>query len=304
MTFARIQARLHAGRPLVLDADTGACFRSRGRALTRAGALGQLLREDPDAIVEHYLAETKSKVDVLCALTSDTTPRALAEVGMEHRAATLTGRSVELALEVARRASRPVAVAGVLGSDMVTALSSQRLVAELEEHAERLAVAGCELLVTRCLGSRFELLAAVRAAMRHQLPVWAVLETTSDGQLVTGDALEVLVPELRAAGVSALLFEIPGVDAAVALLEQARERVPATQDCVYGVLLASAAGSVRGFPDSSTRPGEWACGAQRLDAAGARVIGGGAGTTESHTAALAHALGALHPSIPAPAGPA
>lgn len=253
--------------------------------------------------MEHYLAEVDSKVDVLCALTSDTTPRALAEVGMEHRAAMLTGISVDLALEVAQAAPRPVAVAGVLGSDMVTALSSQRLVAELEEHAERLAVAGCELFLTRCLGSRFELMAAVHAAMPHQLPVWAVLEATSDGQLVTGDPLEVLVPELCAAGVSALLFEIPGVDAAVELLEQARERVPLTNGCVYGVLVASGADSVRGFPDASTQPGEWARGAQRLDAAGARVIGGGAGTTESHTAALAHALGALHPSIPAPARP-
>ncbi|MGE0323802.1 MAG: homocysteine S-methyltransferase family protein [Polyangiaceae bacterium] len=301
MSFAELQPRLLSGRPLVLDADTGACFRSRGRALTRAGALGKLLRENPDAIIEHYLAEVNSRVDVLCALTSDTTPRALAEVGMEHRAAMLTGLSVDLALEVAQAAERPVGVAGVLGSDMVSAMRSDRLAAELDEHAERLAVAGCELFLARGLGSHFELMAAVRAGKTRGLPIWAVLEASVDGQLVTGDSIEKSVTELRNAGVSAVLFEISGVAAAERILESAREVAPATPDCVYGVLVAGGVGSVRGFPDDDTRPGEWANGASRLDAAGARVIGGGAGTTESHTAALAHALGALHPSIPVPA---
>ncbi|MCA9628078.1 MAG: homocysteine S-methyltransferase family protein [Myxococcales bacterium] len=301
MSFAELQHRLTSGRPLVLDADTGACFRSRGRALSRAGALGKLLRENPDAIVEHYLAEVNSRVDVLCALTSDTTPRALAEVGMEHRAAMLTGLSVDLALDVARAADRAVGVAGVLGSDMVSAMRSDRLVAELEEHAERLAVAGCELFLARALGSHFELMAAVRAGTTRGLPVWAVLEATADGQLVTGDSIERSVTELREAGVSVVLFEISGVDHAERILESAREVAPATKDSVYGVLVAGGVTSVRGFPDDDTRPGEWAHGASRLDAAGARVIGGGAGTTESHTAALAHALGALHPSIPVPA---
>jgi hypothetical protein len=43
----------------------------------------------------------------------------------------------------------------------------------------------------------------------------------------------------------------------------------------------------------------WADHALDLDIAGARVIGGGAGTTEEHLDALARALGAVHPSFPA-----
>jgi hypothetical protein len=41
----------------------------------------------------------------------------------------------------------------------------------------------------------------------------------------------------------------------------------------------------------------WADHALDLDFAGARVIGGGAGTTEEHLHTLAVALGSLHPSI-------
>ena len=54
-----------------------------------------------------------------------------------------------------------------------------------------------------------------------------------------------------------------------------------------------------GFADRLARAEAWADHALDLDLAGARVIGGGAGTTEEHLHALASALGSLHPSITA-----
>jgi len=93
MGFELLKSRLSAGRPLVVDADTGASFRVRGVLLNSPGALGQLLRERPADVEAHYRAEIESRVDVLSALTADTTPRALSEVGMEHRSAQLTGRA-------------------------------------------------------------------------------------------------------------------------------------------------------------------------------------------------------------------
>src|SRR5687768_10418894 len=115
MSFERIRHRLKRGRPLVLDADTGASFRARGVALDTPGALGQLLRERPLEVLDHYRAEVRSRVDVLSALTGDTTPRTLSEVGMQHRSALVTGLAVELAFEAASESDKPVAVAGVLG---------------------------------------------------------------------------------------------------------------------------------------------------------------------------------------------
>ena len=123
------------GRPLVVDADTGASFRARGVGLDSPGALGVLLRQRPQEVLDHYRAEVRSQVDVLCALTADTTPRALAEVGMEHRSAMLTGLAVE-SLGTAAESTSPSRRRRV-GSEMCDRWigSSGE---ELGEHAARL----------------------------------------------------------------------------------------------------------------------------------------------------------------------
>jgi S-methylmethionine-dependent homocysteine/selenocysteine methylase len=298
MSFELLSKRLVEGRPLVLDSDTGASFRARGVLLNSPGALGQLLRERPAEVLAHYTAELESRVDVLSALTADTTPRALAEVGMEHRSAQLTGRAVELALEATRDSGRLVAVAGVLGSDMISPMAADRLHEELTEHAARLAAAGCELLLARGQGSRLGLMAAVVAASRTELPTWAVIECG----LISDNATEAdpheLVEALADAGASTLLFEVPHIEIGLRQLDRFRNALE-THAVFPGVLLAASESAVRGFDDPLSDPEHWVERALDLSVGGARVIGGGAGTTEAHTHALALALGSLHPSVPA-----
>jgi len=294
MSFDHVQQRLLAGRPLVVAADSNASLRARGVALDVPGALGQLLRERPGEVREHYRVEVDCRADVLAALTGDTTPRALAEVGMEHRSAQLTARAVELALDAAESSPKPVAVAGMLGSDMVSPVAAQRLHEELTDHSSRLAAAGCELIIARGQGSRLNLMAAVVAGARTDLPTWAVVERT--GEATTGDAE--LFRSLEGAGASVVLFEVPSVKLGLEELARTRE---ALEDAglVAGILLASSEDALPGFPDLASSPEQWADHALDLDLGGARVIGGGAGTTEGHLRALARALGSLHPSLPA-----
>lgn len=296
MSFERLRPRLSLGRPLVVDADSGACFRARGVAIDSPGAVGQLLRSRPADVLDHYTAEVRSNVTILTALTADTTPRALAEVGMEHRSALLTGIAVDLALEAAGAASKPVAVAGVLGSEMVAALQPHRMSEELCEHATRIATAGCELILARGQGSRLELMAAVGAAAQTELPTWAVAECLPGGELAHGGRLSELCDELAEAGASAVLFEVSSIDDGIHLLEQLKQQAPPLSP---GVLLSASADSVRGFPTDGVDPERWAARALELDTHGARIIGGGAGTTEAYTRALVEELTALHPSIPA-----
>jgi len=294
MSFTHVRARLLAGRPLVVAADSNASLRARGIALDVPGALGQLLRERPEEVREHHRVEVACRADVLAAFTSDTMPRALAEVGMEHRAAQLTARAVELALDAAKESAKPVAVAGMLGSDMVSPVAAARLHEELSEHSERLQAAGCELLIARGQGSRLNLMAAVVAATRTELPTWAVVERT--GEPTTGSDRE-LFRALRDAGASVVLFEVSSVDLGVRELAATKEALEEAELAV-GILLAASESAVPGFPDESSSPEQWADHALDLDIAGARVIGGGAGTTEEHLRALARALGSLHPSMP------
>ncbi len=295
MSFTHVRERLLAGRPLVVAADSNASLRARGVLLDVPGALGQLLREYPEEVREHYRVEVGCRADVLAALTGDTTPRALAEVGMEHRAAQLTARAVELALDAAEESAKPVAVAGMLGSDMVSPVAATRLHEELSEHSARLLAAGCELLIARGQGSRLNLMAAVVAAARAELPTWAVVERTGDP--TTGSDRE-LFRALRDAGASAVLFEVSSVTLGIRELELTRDALEEAELAV-GILLAASESALPGFPDPSGSAELWADHALDLDVAGARVIGGGAGTTEEHLRALARALGSLHPSMPA-----
>jgi methionine synthase I (cobalamin-dependent) len=295
MSFSHVRERLLAGRPLVVAVDSNASLRARGVALDVPGALGQLLRESPEEVREHYRVEVACRADVLAALTGDTTPRALAEVGMEHRSAQLTARAVELALDAAEESAKPVAVAGMLGSDLVTPVAATRLHAELSEHSARLQAAGCELLIARGQGSRLNLMAAVVAATRTELPTWAVVERTGDP--TTGSDRE-LFRSLRDAGASVVLFEVASVPLGVRELSLTKDALEEAELAV-GILLAASETALPGFPDAASSAELWADHALDLDVAGARVIGGGAGTTEGHLRELARALGSLHPSLPA-----
>lgn len=278
-----------------MDADGGASLRARGHVLDEPGALGLLLRERPEQVLAHHRAEAACHVDVLTALTADTTPRALAEVGMQHRAALLTGLALELGFDARALESRPIAVAGVLGSDRVGPTAIERLHEELAEHAARLHAAAAELIIARGQGSRRSLLAAVAAAGRTRLPTWAVVE--HGAEVPAGCFPQELAESLRTAGASVVLFEVPSVQAGLGALERGRSTLNGV-GVAAGVLLAASARAVRGFCDDGAEPHAWAEGALALVSAGARVLGGGAGTTERHTRALASVLGALHPSLP------
>jgi 5-methyltetrahydrofolate--homocysteine methyltransferase len=295
MSFTHVRERLLAGRPLVVAADSNASLRARGVELDVPGALGQLLREQPSEVREHYRVEVGCRADVLAALTGDTTPRALAEVGMEHRSAQLTALAVELALDAAEESAKPVAVAGMLGSDMVSPVAATRLHEELAEHSSRLLAAGCDLLIARGQGSRLNLMAAVVAATSTDLPTWAVVERT--GEPSPGSDRE-LFRSLRDAGAGAVLFEVSSVALGVAELERTRELLEES-GLPVGILLAASESALPGFPDVEGSAEQWAGRAMDLDVAGARIIGGGAGTTEAHLRALARELGSLHPSMPA-----
>lgn len=288
MSYAALSPRLRAGRPLVVDADFGASLRSSGVDLNTPGALGALLRRNPDVVTAHHEAETARRVDVISALTADTTPRALAEVGMEHRSALLTGLAVELAQEVAERVERPVAVAGVLGSDLVTAMDRRRFESEVREHAVRISVAGPELMIVRGMGTVLEMGFAVRTSVELGLPTWAVVDLE-----LSGEYLDELMDGLVAGGADAVLFECPTIQQALDRLARA---APWEADIALGVMLAAGADAVRGFP-AELQP-DWVDRALELVDAGARVVGGGAGTTAAHSEALALALRRIHPTVP------
>ena len=287
MSYTRLRPRLFKGRPLILDSDVAASLGAQGCEVDGPGDLGAALFESEEKVRAHHLAELASRVDVLSALTAETTPRALAESGMEHRSARLTGRALELLSEIAADSMRPVAVAGVLGGDQLTATHRQRFEEEVAVHAARIAVGGAQLIIVRPTGARVEFIFSVAAAAEQDLPVWAVLDPH-----LANTGLHDLLGSLIDAGAEAVLFEVSSVDQGLRKLEQTAHRA---HEIVPGALLSAADDAVRGFPCPLV-PG-WVDRVVELTDAGARIVGGGAGTTEDHTRELAMRLGYLHPSI-------
>lgn len=281
-----------------MSADPEASFRARGVALKAPASLGRLLREQPTEAVEHYHQEIVSGVDVLCALTAETIPRALGQIGMPFRAAALTGSAVELALEAVEGAPRPIAVAGVLGSMQVTPPAPDRMTEDLAMHATRLAAAGCELLLARGYGqpsqepglSRLARRAAVVSAATTQLPTWAVLDLSENGTTADGERIEEAARAAADAGALVVLMEVPGIACASALLERARRAVPNIAIGVSPGIDAVAAEAAGVLAHDAVAIDAWAQGAKVLIDEGARIIGGGAGTTARHLAALATLL--------------
>jgi 5-methyltetrahydrofolate--homocysteine methyltransferase len=140
-------------------------------------------------------------------------------------------------------------------------------------------------------------MAAVVAATGTDLPTWAVIECPAQNELNNFGPVSPLVEGLQEAGASAVIFEVSSIDLGIELLDRAKASITA-EGMFAGVLLAASAESVRGFPDMESVPISWAEHALDLDLHGGRIIGGGAGTTVAHTAALAKALGIVHPSLP------
>ena len=296
-TYAALGRRLHGGRPLLLGGDVAASLRSVGVELPSAGSLGQMVREQGEKVDAHYAVEVSAGVDVLSTLTSDTTPRVLAQVGMAYRAAAITAMAVDRAASATEHATRPIAIAGTLGGGPMSPLGMADLAEDHAIHAARLAAAGCDLVLARGIATRAELMAAVVAASNAELPTWAVVEADADGA-VFGEASPVeTVRLLEIAGASALFIQAASVEVARDVIERVRRTGTALP---LGALLDAGVGCIEGFPEGGATPERWAEAVLGLMALELRAFGGGHACTHEHTAALARALRRAVPSLAPP----
>lgn len=276
-----ILARIRSGQAVILSADATASLRAEGVGLEGPAPLGRLVRERPGAVLSHYEREITAGVEVLCALTAETMPRALALAGMAFRSAALTGSAIEMAMEATSNLppGRNVAVAGLLGGRTGAPLASDRVAEECAMHAARLAAAGCEIILVCSVGpfaSKLARSSAIISASTLRLPTWALVEVRGGA---TGDG-EDLVDCAKSAvdsGAQVMLFEVDSEQEAAIAIDRA---AGVLGEAKPGVILADPAGD----------PDAWAEAAKRLAASGAHVLGGGPGTTTGHIASLSQIL--------------
>jgi S-methylmethionine-dependent homocysteine/selenocysteine methylase len=177
--------RLTRGQPIVLDGDTTHALTRRGYRPTSALGTAAAAREVPQVLSAVHREFVAAGADVVLAFTAQTSVRVLARAGFGMRSAALTNHAVDLALEAAQSAGRPVAVAGVLGPlgvathDPAHAPSLAMLADEHFEQATRLEVAGCDAIVVGPMTTLAEAVAATAAARRVTRAVWVALDAES-----------------------------------------------------------------------------------------------------------------------------
>ena len=276
-----ILARIRSGQAVILSADAASSMRANGVGVDGPAPLGRLVRERPGEVLQHYEREVEAGVEVLCALTAETMPRALALAGMAFRSAALTGSAIEMAMEATAAAPghRPVAVAGLLGGRTGAPLASDRVAEECAMHAARLAAAGCEIILACSVGpfaSKLARISAIISASTLRMPTWALVEVV-DGRTSDGEDLTECAKGAVDSGAQVMLFEVGTEREAAEAIDQT---AAALGEAKPGVLLA----------DPANDPEAWAEAAKRLAASGAHVLGGGPGTTTAHIAALSEIL--------------
>ncbi len=291
-TSSALLSRLKAGPPLVLGSDPSASLRLLGAHVDGPFAIGRLIREDPALIANLYARDAEAGADVLCALTAETMGPALLPIGMAFRAAALTRRALELAQDAARAASKPTLVAGIIGNAHVKLAATERVAEECSLHAARLLSDGCDLIVARSFGAaegaapgfeRFSRLSALISGTSTRMPTWVLAELEQPSATVDGESIPALINAAEDAGAQALLLSVPSAELGLVALSHAK----AARNMSLGVLLAAPEKVKPDAPASSPEVQAWAKNAQELVRAGARIIGGGSGTSFEHIRALA-----------------
>ena len=286
--------RLAGHRPLLLDAAMGTELDRRGVRTTLPlwSALG--LIERPDVVRAIHHDNLVAGADVLTTATFRTTRRMLTRGGRDpEEVQGLNELAVRLAREAREASGRPDAlVAGSIApledcySPWLTPPFAKAL-AEHREQAALLAAAGADFLLIETMPTAVEAEAALIAARETGLEATVGFVCAAPGEpvrLLSGESLTAAVARVERLEPAAILVNCaapPVIAAALAELRTLTDRPTG------GYANIGTVDDVTGWTADPTVTGE-ACAAAaaawlRL---GARLIGGGCGTTPAHTAAL------------------
>ncbi len=277
-----LRLRLGAGLPSLFDGGLSSELARGGYVLPAPLGACAALREVPDQIADIHRRFLAAGATILRANTARTTPRVLRKVGYEYRAAALTSRAVDLALDAVQDTGSAAAVAGVLAplegrEDPDATPPDAALHEEHGAQAQRLAAAGCDAIFLESMPTLREAVAATGAAARTGLPVITSLAVAADLRLLSGEDTALVLRAVRAAGADVVCVNGGG---SLGEAERAAAALAAT-GLPWGCL-----------PDLPARASrEKLAGlAERLFARGARVFGGCCRVSPEDLAAVAAEL--------------
>lgn len=205
-----LRLRFQAGLPVLTDGGISSELVRRGFALPSPLGSAAAVREVPDMLVEIHAAHVRAGAHVIRANTARTTPRILRRVGYEYRAASLTARAVELAMQAVQDSALGIAVGGTMapleGRENPDATPEPNILAD--EHgsqAQRIAAAGCDVIFIESMPTEREAVAATAAAVHTGLPTFTSFAVGSDTRLLSGEDLATAARAVREAGAEVVM---------------------------------------------------------------------------------------------------
>ena len=306
--FQRLDARLQAGRPVILDGANGTELERLGASMDHDLWCARALADHPDLVHRVHRRYIDAGADVITTNSYSATREAMRRCGLGAHFEDWNRRSARIALEERDRSSRAesITVAGSVSSyGRFDHLDLETMSDHFRAQGEVLADEGVDLLILETLGSTARTIKAMVSATGDLgVPVWVSISCVRDrdtGAVMLGieesreatymgnsyGPLAEAVREIMSAGGSAVL-----------MMHSVRD---VTEDAVR-IMRAAWPGPVGAYPNAGywTRPNwafvdqvspdEYLADAMRWVEAGAAIVGGCCGVGVEHIRALAQGL--------------
>ena len=307
-SFQRLETRLQAGGPVILDGANGTELERLGAPMDQNLWCARALAECPDMVHEVHRRYIDAGADVITTNTFSATREAMQRCGLAAHFEAWNRRSVQIALEARGRSSRAgsIVVAGSVGTyGRFRPLDLETTFDHFRAQGEILADEGVDLLILETLGSTARTVKAmVNATKDLGLPVWvsiSCLRNRDTGAVMFGieeSSEAAYAAETHGPLAEAVREIMPVGGSALLMMHSVRD---VTEDAVK-VMRSTFSGPVGAYPNAGywTRP-NWAfvdqvspdaylADARRWVEAGAAIVGGCCGVGVEHIRALAEGL--------------
>jgi len=294
----RFRERLKQGEPVLGDGAMGTQLYER--LGYRYVCFEELNATDPQVVQAVHRAYIAAGAELIETNTFGCNRFILAMHGLERDVERLARRGARLAREAQESMGADVFVAGAVGplSNRALDLQEHEMRAAFREEIEGLLSGGVDLFLLETFGSLREILAALEVCREcSDLPVIASMTYAEDGRTLAGEEPDAASRALQQAGADVVGANCGfGPQPTHAVLEQMRYSDGPPLSAMPNAGLPA---RVDGRLVYTTSPDYFADYAQRLAAAGVRVIGGCCGTTPAHISAMHAALAGAPAEAPA-----
>lgn len=288
----RFRQRLARPAPLLADGAMGTQLYERlGYRYTCFEELNSSAPEVVRAVHRDYIAAGAEMIETN---TFGCNRFVLSQYRLEGQVEYLARQGVRLAREAQESMGASVFVAGAIGplSSRAISASPQEVRGAFQETIDGLLAGGVDLLILETFGSLDEILAALAVCKASSdVPVMASMTFAEDGHTLSGETAADVARALTTAGA-----DVVGANCGFGpqpTLDVLREVSTVVETPLAALPNAGLPARVEGRLVYTASPEYFATYAERLAAAGIRIIGGCCGTTPAHIAAMHTALGAL-----------